>query len=523
MIYSNLKMLALFKSPWSILIIVVVIGFLLRTVPVFLDTIHFSFDQGLDVLMVHNLIENKRLSLISRYSGLQGVLMGPLWTWYLSPAYFLLDNSPHANVIWLSCLAVVMIVGLFMLFRKIIGARMAMIMALIMSISPVFVSSDQVVLSPHPLVYLFTFYIGFCYNICFLKKKNYLLCLLPLIGVFFQFEIAFAVFVLPTTFLIFLLTKNLQIIGAKEFWFGVILMLMTFIPQMIFDLKHNFLISKSLISFVSGSQNSLYEHSSPLHVRFYERIFSFKEDFISMALYFKNYLFSLLALFVSFVGWFHALHERKYKIMRLGSICIIILLTFFVGFTLYPGPIWPWYRVGLPSAYILLLVLPLGVLLDKSLLWKWIVSFILFGFCMYGVKPAELYDQFKGKIPFGMTQTRSHKETLDLVYELADYKEFEYYAYTPPVYDYIWQYNFWWYGRNKFGYLPQNWAVSIPLLGIGTQSKYIQATVGKVMILIVEPDYERPWNRSEWIKNAPGKELKVETTRSGVLVIKKQL
>ena len=47
---------------------------------------------------------------------------------------------------------------------------------------------------------------------------------------------------------------------------------------------------------------------------------------------------------------------------------------------------------------------------------------------------------------------------IDYVYKFAKGENFKAYAYLPSVYDYPYQYLFWWYGQRKYGYLPADYA-----------------------------------------------------------------
>ena len=47
-----------------------IIGLLLRLEPVFSNTVHFSYDQGVDLSFVRQLVEDHKLSLIGRFTGL---------------------------------------------------------------------------------------------------------------------------------------------------------------------------------------------------------------------------------------------------------------------------------------------------------------------------------------------------------------------------------------------------------------------------------------------------------------------
>jgi len=53
---------------------------------------------------------------------------------------------------------------------------------------------------------------------------------------------------------------------------------------------------------------------------------------------------------------------------------------------------------------------------------------------------------------------KNQKVALDAVYIQAAGKPFKLYVYTPPIYDYQYQYLTWWYGRKTYGYLPSEYS-----------------------------------------------------------------
>jgi hypothetical protein len=93
---------------------------------------------------------------------------------------------------------------------------------------------------------------------------------------------------------------------------------------------------------------------------------------------------------------------------------------------------------------------------------------------------------------------------------------------TPPVYDYVWQFDFWQYGQNKYASLPLNWQMSIPLLGIGSQALSPKPDVS-LFYLIIEPNNDRPWEPDGWKKSfiKVGKVLESKTFPGNVVVEKR--
>lgn len=218
---------------------------------------------------------------------------------------------------------------------------------------------------------------------------------------------------------------------------------------------------------------------------------------------------------MSFIGWVLILKNKLKIEINFLKILLAILGVFYVGFSFYPGPLWVWYRAGLPIVYVLLVAVPLGFLWEKIKISRFLIIPL---FLIIFSQTLTLLPKPVNDVAIISTQ----KKVLDYVYTSAAGQQFSYFAYTPPVYDYIWQYDFWFYGQRKYAYLPKNWQMGVPLLGIGIQNK---PPVGdeKLFYLIIEPNHDRPWEPQGWIKNyiKTGKVLETKQFPGDVIVEKR--
>lgn len=500
----TISMIAMRLSKTIIILIILFgLGIFLRLLPIITGNTFFWFDQGLDSILVKLLVVDHRINLTSRYSGLAGVLMGPVYTWMLALPFAVSRGDPRSFSIFLSLVSLISAGSIYLFIKKTVGVTAGLFACAWVLIMPFFVFNSTVSSSPSILTSLFVFFIIFAYELFINKKTLFWIPLLFLSGLFFQFEIAFGLFVIPTILALMVIFKFFP---NKYFLIGLFLFILTFLPQFLFDLRHNFLISNGFINLFFGSNNSLYGNQNSLFIRFGERAWSFGDDFLRMALIFRSPFIVLPVIGAMIYGWSISRQKSLLKIL------LTIITVFYVGLSLYPGPIWDWYRAGLPIVYSLLLVIPLAAIFDKHRLAR-IVIFVLFFAIVYKAMPSQ-------KAQLNVSSRKTQEMILDYVYKSADGKPFSYFAYTPPVYDYVWQYDFWQYGQNKYRYLPKNWAMSIPLLGIGVQAGSPKTDEG-LFYLIMEPNPERPWERNGWQQSKVGKILETKIFPGDVIVEKR--
>lgn len=489
----------------KLLILLFCLGIFLRLIPIITGNTFFWFDQGLDSILVKLLVVDHRINLTSRYSGLAGVLMGPVYTWMLAVPFAISRGDPRSFTIFLSLLSLVSAGATYAFVKKVAGLTAGLFACAWVLFAPFFVFNATVASSPAPLNSLFIFYIICAYELFVNNKTIFWIPLLFLCGLFFQFEIAFSLFVIPATLILFFIFRPKKLFD-RNFVAGIFLLVLTFIPQLLFDFRHNFLITKGFLNIFSGSGNSLYSNQHPLLMRFADRAWSFGDDFLRMVLLFRNPLIVFPVLVTIVYGWFISKQKKLFQIL------ISIIIVFYIGFSLYPGPIWDWYRAGLPIVYTLLFTIPFAAIFNK---YKFTRIFILVLFLSIALK--AIYPQ---PIKYNISSRKTQELILDYVYKSANGKLFSYFAYTPPVYDYVWQFDFWQYGQRKYGYLPKNWQMSIPLLGIGVQAGQPKFNEG-LFFLIMEPNPDRPWEREGWEKNKLGKIIETKYFPGDVIVEKR--
>lgn len=493
-----------------LVVLMLLVGLYLRLEPVFFGITHFSFDQGLDQILVKQLVEDKNISLISRYTGLEGVFMGPWYTWFLAPPYLFSGGHPSANVVYLSFVGIASIILSFFLVRKMTNALVpAAIFAYLLLLSPEHVSASTIILNPNSLHFLVIPYLYFVYQI--IKKESYsnLVYLALIISLCFQLEIGFAIFALMSAGLVILYYKKIAPLKTKWFLLSIIVFIIPFIPQIIFDLRHNHIISNSIHKYFTGENTSL-GGSLPLISRIPDRIKMLSADFASaVGFRINNPIAVWVSLSVIAYGFWLNI---KYKIKEnqyLAKITALTIVLFYLGFLIYPGTVWGWYRAGIPTLMLLLSALSLSAYYQtgkfhKKILFTYLIFMFFVGFHIH-----DRVEVASGNYHDNVSTLRAQQVVIDSVYQDAAGEPFALYVYTPPVYTYIWDYQLHWYARSKYGYLPKPYDIRP------------QAGNPKLIYLIREPD-DNNERVHGWIGNfkANGKSVDVWHTTAGITIEK---
>ena len=121
---------------------------------------------------------------------------------------------------------------------------------------------------------------------------------------------------------------------------------------------------------------------------------------------------------------------------------------------------------------------------------------------------------------------------IDWVYKKADGKGFYVYNYLPSVYDFPYQYLFWWYGRKHYGYVPCEYASfpGAPGLVIPSHNHYQtpkrpcpQLSSGQTLrFLIIEPD-EHTDVQKQWLEAVEKNTKLIEEAHVGTIQVEKRV
>jgi hypothetical protein len=443
------------KNHFLVLALASLIGFYLRIEPVLFDASHFGYDQGIDISYVRRLVVDHKLSLIGRFTGLEGIFMGPLWTWILTIPYILSGGNPSANVVFLSLLGITAVWYTYIIVRKMLSEAVALLSALFVAVSHPFISSAHNVISPSPLAVLMIFYIWFLWEVINGNKK-YWPWLGLFLGIFFQFEIGFAIFLLPATAAAYFLLGEKKLKLSKNLFFGIGVFLSTFLPQVLFEFRHQFLMTKSLVKFLSGENLSLGSQKMNFVQRIGIRSGSLQEDLVySVSLIQNNSLVVLSMILAAIFGFVVLVKIKNKKIIKFISMLLILIATIYLGFAIYPGPVWSWYRAGLPITFILLLTIGWSQVIPGKRVLNGVVV-IFFFMALIGAKPRSHLDNYLSGYQGGASSLKNQKNALDTIYKEAPEK-FDLYVYTPPVYTYVWDHILSWYAQPKYAKQPQEY------------------------------------------------------------------
>lgn len=409
--------------------------------------LRFYFDQGRDALVIHEMIHTPKPVLVGPTTGLAGILRGPFFYYLLLPGYLVGQGSPVVAAIWLQ---VINIIGLYFIYlsaKTLFSKTAGLIAIFLLGFSNHLVSLSRWLSNPSPI---FTTVPIMLYGLIQITKQKKITLWWPIValmlGLNLQLEIASEIWFIPAVFLFFLFQKKYWP-SIKTLTFSILVFLLTLVPQIAFDFRHNHIMAKAIKEHFANSKEPSFIFSLP---KLAERWQLFQDAFATILIP-QNYLYlaivSILTIFVMFTS-------KKYKTpahyLLLWLLFLpLLVLSFYQG---NQGNFYSYYLIGLFPLFIILISGGLAHLLTKPS-WAVISIVILFLFAKpnFILLKNFLIAGFDGPehISFG-----NQLQAIDWVYEQAGDKPFNVDVYVPPVIPHAYDYLFLWYGSKKYAREP---------------------------------------------------------------------
>jgi hypothetical protein len=239
-----------FLSKHKYFIALILIFLISRYYLLFEGIIPFSFDHGKDSISTLRMILTGTPSLIGPWTSIPGLFFGPGWYYLIAPGLILFGFNPLGAVFMM---VVVHLFSLYLAYKYI-----DLWTALIMGMASFWVIVSTSAWNPYPMI--LTSLIVAIILLNSIKKGNISpkqsIILGLASGFGFHFSTAYAIFYLPGIFLTFLI-KKIKISKFAIFLiiFGVFL---TFLPQIVFELRNDFPQTKGVIGYFQAPGGSYY-------------------------------------------------------------------------------------------------------------------------------------------------------------------------------------------------------------------------------------------------------------------------
>lgn len=406
--------------------------------------IGFYYDQGRDALVIWNLWNHGDTFLIGPTTGLAGIFRGPFYYYLIAPFYFLGGGNPVYPSVFLSVTAVFAIALAMYLAKELEGWKSALIAGILSGFSFYMVYSARWLSNPTPMLLVSMLLVFSMFQII-KGRKWYWTSVGLLLGLAMQFGSATEVFYFVSIGL-FALWQRKNLPGLKIFLISIGLLLFTFLPQIIFDIRNDWILSGNIKKFLIDDKSFRYGYWEIVKTRFsfYENVF-FSKLFPTDHTPWK-FTFGLILLSIG-LNWKILFADKRFVLLLFLIIAPIVGMLFFQG---NHGIVYDYYFTGYYMVFILLISVLLG---NLSMRWWGMVLVVVF-LSLFWQQNFNLTRNFVSAGVDGQNHITLGNQLQAVNWVINDAKnrgEFNVDAYVPPVIPYAYDYLFLWQTKKQCG------------------------------------------------------------------------
>lgn len=433
------------KNKFEILFIffILIVNILLKVPAQAQGIFAFATDQGRDFIDVSKIIYDHKFTLIGPTTGLPGFFYGPWWYYFLSPILFISEGDPQIVAIFFSAVSIITTLLLYFLIKSITkNVLIALILTITASMSSNWFGPTSI-WSPSLVPFLTISYIYILKKIFETNKTIYYFLLGLTLLLILDGETAFGISILTFQLIsIFLYRKTF--FNRKLFitFLGALLILA---PRIIFDLRHNFLISRSIITYLQNPtiHASKLALTSRLMIRS-NQIFSI----ISESLFRSHKLVAVIFILVIILLFLFILKKKKvfatFKKDLIFHYLLFLFISILITFSIFKDNVWDYYLIGLPVIFICILAKIFEYLFKINSL-KPVTILLLSSLLIFSFN--------KDILKFGNITWKGDDATYKNPKTVIDYlvsqnpTNYSFYAYSSSIFDYPFDYLIYWYAK----------------------------------------------------------------------------
>ena len=428
----------------------------MRLYPIITEQVFFHFDSARDWLWVRDIVMSKKPPLVGPWSSLVGVFYGPFTYYLLVPLFVLFQGDPIGGSVYALLVQLVALTGLYVWIRKNWGFIPATISLFLLLLSPLTANIATFIFQSNPSFGLGVLWLWVLSLLGKRKDVGVVLAMMTL-GLGVHTNLLFTLFLLP--FLgVLLLIKKWRFSRSLFFWSSSGLFL-PLLPQIVFELRHGFIQTQSLWSFVVGYNTSL-----GVSLNVWERLLD--RGFIVLMIMnefltpFPHWATVLLLTGISLSGYFFwrkGIHPTQKWVI--GVICLSIAWFLLISLT-FNGQLKLWYMYWMLPMLAALLGWWWDMILRRGRLHAVLTILVIVGIGIVHID--HVTSGFRSHKQ-DTKLLRQQKRAVEQVMAMGSKETYAAYVYTEPVYDYPYQYLFWWQwqkngkGPVAYGYLPDKY------------------------------------------------------------------
>ncbi|MBI2590404.1 MAG: hypothetical protein HYW33_00780 [Candidatus Blackburnbacteria bacterium] len=501
---------------------ILLFGLVLHLYPSQNHNFYFTIDQGDDAVHAREFFDRGKIIARGPETGIQGVYSGPGWFYFISIGYKLFGGDPFGALVMIILLNLAASGLLMWWIGKRISPALGLLVGAVLQIFWPFYDTSRWAFSPFPLVassIVLMVILSEWWN----TKKNYWWGIAPIL-VALNAELAGAVALLLFYGVVGVIGVTREKLKCREFVLSTLLLPGLGVAGTIKQFVQVYLRTHT-IPFIQSANVGTFQGTS-----FLKMVQIYAQNLSEATIPQVTWLGVLVFLGILGLHWGNKGNRgsRGEKYTRAFVVFVFgLFATSYLFFSSNRG-FQDWHDVFLPPLLFVSVVLILFSLWRELKIRYYKVGIIgivgVIGVSQLMLSGGRYLQYLHPSDDPGLLVNQM--KVLDWIYAHADGNGFNEYTYVPTVEDDKYQYLFWWYGRQKYGYLPceySNLPKSIKYLYIPNSEEYKDPHLGCEynVFLIIEPDAGKG-DAPVWYEKAVFGTISLEQSKVGSIKVEKR-
>lgn len=219
---------------------------------------YLSYDEARDYIIIKRILVDKKFTLIGPSLGiLDGGYLPPFYYYLLAPSLLFSKFHIWGPDVLSAMLAIFAVIAFFLVAKDFFGKFPAIIGSLFFVFNPYLVQAARHTRDPHMLPLFLLIFIFSFKKYLFDNKRWFLLAAAVSMGIAVSLHLTAAVFLPLLVFLFFQEGKRKGF--SKVLSFSFLGLIIFFLPLIFFDLRHDFSLSKAVLSFLTKKGNLAFD------------------------------------------------------------------------------------------------------------------------------------------------------------------------------------------------------------------------------------------------------------------------
>lgn len=222
------------------------------------DWLFFSMDQEYEALIIKNILTLKHIPLIGVNIADTGMYLGPFFIYFAAIAYTLSAGNPIGGAIFASVIGLITTICIYKVGKDMYSKTVGVIAFILYGCSFLAAFYDRQFWNP-TFVPLFSLVMGFFLFKYIKGKRKYLYFAVILLGL--SLHVHFSLIIFIPLFLYFMWIKEHKCF-YRVLVFSLVIFAILQSPQILFEVRHGYINTKSFIHFISSTEEKSLNSSS---------------------------------------------------------------------------------------------------------------------------------------------------------------------------------------------------------------------------------------------------------------------